>query len=137
LSFVDINSQSNIEKLIRAPRPVLKFGMFFASILLFLNQFRTATSISCLDENGMPVNSWVAIKNHNSADYYFYEQTQKTFVKSIYNVNQSTDGAIMKTVGQLYSFKDGEEIDYGIYNDEPPPSSSASSTYAHAKGVLV
>lgn len=92
----------------------------------------------CKDEQGKPVDYWIAIKRNNGADYYVYDVTMQEFMPSQFNVNQSSDGAIMQTVGQLYSFTDGDDAIFGIYNDEPPPvgAAEASSSYAHAKGVL-
>jgi len=43
----------------------------------------------------------------------------------------------MKTANQLYGLSDNSNVMYGVYNDECPPDSTASSTYAHAKGILM
>ena len=48
----------------------------------------------------------------------------------------------MQTVGQLYTLPDPLSSDpflaYGVYNDDPPPPyGTASSTYAHAKGLMM
>ena len=94
--------------------------------------------MSCLDESGNPVDRWVAIKQPKSGDYYYYTDDGDTFVKSDFTVTQTDDGMIMDTINQMYgkSFNLTNYI-FGMYNDEPPPDATASSSYAHAKGVLI
>jgi len=91
-------------------------------------------SISCLDENGSPVDSWIALKAGNSFDYYYLSGS--TFVKSQYELSQSSDGCIMRTAQQAYT-KPNEPYAVAIYNDEPPGVNAVSSSYAHAKGILM
>jgi deoxyribonuclease-2 len=44
---------------------------------------------------------------------------------------------VMNKVNQIYSYPNSQEdIAYGIYNDEPADGTSASSSFAHAKGIL-
>jgi deoxyribonuclease-2 len=106
--------------------------------LLIITALKCVNSFSCLDENGSPVDSWNAIKAHNSYTYYVYNSSTLTYNLSKYNVSQTKDGCIMQTVGQIYSYPNSQEdVAYGTYNDEPADGQSASSTYAHAKGVLM
>ena len=94
-------------------------------------------ALTCLDEAGKSVDSWVALKGApNTPIYFIYDEETKSFVESPYNVSQATDGAIMQTVGQLYLSSTLSEAAFGMYNDEAPDK-DASSTYAHAKGVIL
>lgn len=100
----------------------------------------TASSdyLGCLDESGNPVDRWMSIKNPSNGDYYVYEASESSFIKSPYTTTQMETGMIMGTMQQLYSSSmNFTDAIYAMYNDEPPPDSSASSTYAHAKGVIV
>jgi deoxyribonuclease-2 len=97
-----------------------------------------SSSIGCLDENGDAVDSWVSLAQNADYQYYWHNATVG-FVKSEYDLNQTTDGCIMSTVNQLYaSDLNMSNIAYAMYNDDPPPPyGTASSTYAHSKGVLL
>lgn len=106
---------------------------------LLLIHIARISAFSCLNENGDPVDSWNAIKTPDDVSYYYYEARSESYELSPYTVNQTTEGAIMKTTGQLYSFPDSLPFfAYGVYNDEPCcGANSASSTYGHSKGVLL
>lgn len=109
---------------------------FGVGLFLFLVISTQTDAFTCLDENGNPVDSWVALKGAPKTSIYFiYDESLGNFKKSIYNVSQSTNGAIMQTVGQLYVDVNAEEIAFGMYNDEAPDK-DASSSYAHGKGIL-
>ena len=96
---------------------------------------KASSTISCLDETGNAVDSYVSLIQNE--DYQYYYHTQNGFEKSPYLLNQTNDGSIMKTMNQLYSSSlDMDNIAYALYNDEPPPDTTASSTYAHSKGVI-
>eukprot|EP00518_Triparma_eleuthera_P018247 CAMPEP_0197556460 /NCGR_PEP_ID=MMETSP1320-20131121/15173_1 /TAXON_ID=91990 /ORGANISM="Bolidomonas sp., Strain RCC2347" /LENGTH=304 /DNA_ID=CAMNT_0043117593 /DNA_START=1 /DNA_END=911 /DNA_ORIENTATION=+ len=71
-----------------------------------------------------------------SAEYYVIDSSSSdgSFVKSKYSLDQSSSGALMQTTNQIYG---DSSIALALYNDEPPPSSTESSTYAHAKGILI
>lgn len=94
-------------------------------------------SFMCMDENGDPVDSWVALSTNEDYQYYFHYKDG--FEKSPYLTNQTTYGAIMTTVNQLYvTDLDLENVAWALYNDDPPPpGTTASSTYAHSKGVIL
>lgn len=97
---------------------------------------KASSTISCLDETGNAVDSYVSLIQNE--DYQYYYHTQNGFEKSPYLLNQTNDGSIMKTMNQLYSSSlDMDNIAYALYNDEPPPDTTASSTYAHSKGVIL
>lgn len=91
----------------------------------------------CLNEDGEPVDSWVALSQNEDYQYYFHYE--EGFKKSAYLTNQTTDGAIMSTVNQLYaSDLNLDEVAYALYNDDPPPpDTTVSSTYAHSKGMVM
>jgi deoxyribonuclease II len=107
-------------------------------VLLFNLYLVNASSISCLDEEGNAVDSWVALSQNFDYRYYWHSDTEG-FVRSIYDLNQTTSGCIMGTVNQLYSPNlDLDNVAYALYNDDPPPPlGSATSTYAHSKGILL
>ena len=112
--------------------------LLFVVIIQAVFIIDVAATYGCLDENGNQVDYWVAIKAAASSDYYYYDINSNTdiFTKSLYNVSQVTNGAIMSTVYQVYTFNDGDNVALGMYSDDPPGDYSPSSTYAHAKGVL-
>ena len=91
-------------------------------LFLYISSLQQASSISCLDENGEPVDSWTAIKGSNDFNYYVYNPDNDSWVLSPYYLNQTegTDGCIMGTVGALYGAgSDGATYDMlGLYNDE-------------------
>jgi deoxyribonuclease II len=114
-------------------------GIYIVIITLLFAVVRlTAGAIGCLDEDGNPVDSWVAFAQNFEYQYYWHSDADG-FLKSVYDVNQTTSGCIMATVNQLYSPSlDLNNIAYALYNDDPPPpAGTASSTYAHSKGVLL
>lgn len=94
--------------------------------------------LSCIDENGIPVDHWVVLSQNENYQYYWHNSTDG-FVKSLYDTNQTENGNIMRTMSQLYSPSlDMNNVAYALYNDDPPPPyTTASSTYAHAKGVIL
>ena len=96
----------------------------------------SSSRISCLDESGTAVDSFVSLVQNDDYQYYFHNGS--AFEKSQYMLNQTENGAIMMTMNQLYSSSlDLDNVAYALYNDEPPPDSTASSTYAHSKGVIL
>jgi deoxyribonuclease II len=96
------------------------------------------SGFSCLDEQGLPVDSWIALAQNDRYQYYYYDPSHG-FMKSKYRTNQTTDGCIMSTMSQLYAPDlDLNNLAYGLFNDDPPPPLDvASSTYAHSKGVVM
>ena len=94
--------------------------------------------LSCIDESGHPVDQWVVLSQNEDYQYYWHDGEQG-FVKSAFDTNQTENGNIMLTMNQLYDPSlDLDNIAYSLYNDDPPPpDGTASSTYAHAKGVLM
>jgi deoxyribonuclease-2 len=94
---------------------------------------------SCLDEGGDPVDGWVALKEANS--FNVFVQIGPKFVKSKYMLNQTKSGgmkgSVMRTASQLYNIPTSSAAyAVALYNDQPP-FMSASSSYAHGKGMLI
>ena len=98
-----------------------------------------AGSVSCLDENGQPVDSWTVLKAAPyTFDYYVYNETISSWSKSIYTTSQDVNGCIMRTMSQVYAYSNSyDAFAMGMYNDDPPGPYTASSSYAHAKGILM
>jgi hypothetical protein len=95
-------------------------------LLLLLFSFASVCSsflLTCLDENGDPVDSWIALAQNEQYQYYFHYPLNG-FVKSPYRTNQTSEGSIMSTVSQLYS-QDLylNNVAYALYNDDPLPLS--------------
>ena len=106
--------------------------------LLLCGFFALCCSYGCLDESGNAVDTWTALTAPEDGSYYYFNINSQAagFQKSAYNVGQGTNGAIMKTVGQVYEASG--DFAFGMYNDDPPGSySPSSSTYAHSKGVVM
>ncbi|XP_028568142.2 deoxyribonuclease-2-alpha [Podarcis muralis] len=115
-------------------------------------------SISCYDDSGQPVDWFIAYKlpkPHHSPPaegmrYMYLDGQTQGWVqgKSLMN---STEGAVGRTVQQLYKKASGrqeEQTAYVLYNDEPPrefvsslnyepPDELFSSLNGHTKGVIL
>ena len=77
------------------------------------------------------------LKKPNSANYYYFNSKYSSYQLSPYNVSQSSKGAIMATMMQLYTYPTTQNVAaYAMYNDEYT-GMSISSSYAHAKGILL
>ena len=73
-------------------------------------------SPACLDEDGNYVDSWVSFSQNEEYQYYWHDNAAG-FVKSPYRTNQTEDGGIMRTVGQLYAEGlDLNNVAYALYN---------------------
>ena len=108
----------------------------------------TQAKVSCLGEDASAVD-WFAVLSSGtgSAEYWYIDSSElsdDSFAKSKFTLDQSSTGALMQSVSQIYNddsnkdlTNDSTSIAYAMYNDEPPPSSTESSTYAHAKGILM
>lgn len=89
-------------------------------------------SISCLDEEGSPIDSWTIIKAPQTADLYVYAGPNQSLEESSYNLNDTSSGALSHTLKQLWL----EDTSYVLFNDEPPFSTSYNYTVGHTKGLL-
>ncbi len=94
------------------------------------------SALTCRDENNQPVDSWVILKVNNNAAYFYYNASSGSFQLSKYNVLDYEHGALMNTLAPIYRTNVTNKIAFAMYNDDTPSGQSASSTYAHAKGIL-
>ena len=92
-------------------------------------------SLGCQDETGAPVDGWTILKKVNGYEYFVYEAASGSFVESQYTLDQTTNGAIMRTLAPLYDMAVNNSFGYLYWNDNPPASGS-TSYYAHSKGIL-
>ena len=87
-------------------------------------------AISCLDENGNPVDWFVAMKVPGGQTY-FYTDTNSALTKSSNTVGSG--GAIALSFAQIYQRSSSQGL--LAWNDEEP-SGKQQSEASHAKGVL-
>jgi len=106
--------------------------------LLLLCHRVLSKQYGCINEDGINVDTWVSLTQNIDYHYYYYDNDNTfDFIKSIYTTNQTKHGCIMNTMNQLYTNDiDLNNIAYVLYNDEPPPNKTESSTFAHSKGFL-
>lgn len=90
----------------------------------------TATSLSCKDEQGADVGSWVLLKFPQSTSYVY--NTDQT--PSPYSLNDTANGALSHTIQQLWS---AITPNYVLYNDGPPYATTYNFSVAHAKAALM
>ena len=108
--------------------------MLFGLLVVVLFVSTVISSPSCLDESGNPVDSWTVFKQPVSYNYYVLNGA--SFVKSKYTLDQTSDGAVMRTASQLYNLPASGSYALSVYSDEPP-GKKVSTAYAHAKGMLL
>ena len=104
-------------------------------LALFAAPASVSAGVSCLNEFGSPV-PWFAglTDGTGTSNYYYMDSSSDQFGRSKYSLDQSSSGSLMQTVNQIYRSSD---LAFAMYNDEPPPDKTESSTYAHAKGILM
>ena len=85
----------------------------------------------CLDDDGAPVPWWAIFKLPAGANYLIYTPTTQQLVPSPYALNE-TAGAMFHTMNQLWQ---APNIQYAMYNDEPPAQVTYNFTVGHSKGV--
>lgn len=112
------------------------FNAFIVVLAIF--PLQVTSLLSCLDEDGNPVDQWVDLTQNEDYQYYWHDGANG-FLKSLYNTSQAANGNIMSTMSQFYSDDlDLNNVAYALYNDDPPPpGTTASSSFAHAKGVII
>ena len=102
--------------------------------LLFLSCLNLGTSISCRNEQGAAVDSWVALK-YNKGTQYLYADSAIYAAPTLspHSMNDTTNGALAYTTQQLWS---SDIAAYILYNDEPPTANGGQpeETPGHTKG---
>jgi len=82
--------------------------------------FLTSTfAFDCLNDQGKPVDSWIALKQPKGTVYFYYDSFEKNFYTSPYSLNDSSGGALTHTVQQLWN-KNNKQVNYVLYNDQVP-----------------
>lgn len=112
--------------------------MKLAAVLLALAQLLSpvVATYGCLDEAGRPVDWFMALKAPGGGEYYYLDANKpKELVYSKNNMEDET-GAIITTIKQLYDTDAGTDA-WMTYNDQDDHGKAASSSRAHAKGVIV
>jgi len=92
---------------------------------------RFISAISCKDEEGVDIDSWTIMKLPKSTDYFYYE-ANGGMSQSAYSLNDTSAGALSYTMWQLWKEPD---VEYMLYNDEPPNQTAYNFSVAHSKGV--
>ena len=118
-----------------------RYLAFLSAVIIHWNSSSSSTglvgvagaSLSCLDESGTPVDSWVALKQPSGTYYYYYDSAKQEFHLSSYSMNDTENGALTWTTQQLWS---GQATTYAIFNDEEPGETNYSYTYGHTKGYF-
>ncbi|KYO25719.1 deoxyribonuclease-2-beta precursor [Alligator mississippiensis] len=104
--------------------------------------------ISCYDDNGQPVDWFVAYKlpHHSPGQglrYHYLDARRGDWVSGRALIN-SSQGALGTTLRQLYqaATTQGDAMAYVLYNDQPPRANTSISTrfaasHGHTKGVVL
>ncbi|XP_025059622.1 deoxyribonuclease-2-alpha [Alligator sinensis] len=107
-----------------------------------------AGGISCYDDNGQPVDWFVAYKlpHHSPGQglrYHYLDARRGDWVSGHALIN-SSQGALGTTLRQLYqaATTQGDAVAYVLYNDQPPRANTSISTrfaasHGHTKGVVL
>ncbi len=102
----------------------------FSSILLLITNSKTVTGLSCKDESGLDIPTWTIMKLPQGTTYYYYD-TNNGYTFSQYSLNDTNNGALTHTIKQLWN----PDMNYIIYNDEPPNQIEYNFSVAHSKAV--
>ncbi|XP_061486521.1 deoxyribonuclease-2-beta [Rhineura floridana] len=105
-----------------------------------------ASHISCINEDGKPVDWYILYKfpKHMSYDvartgleYMFMDSVTPAWKLSKYFINM-TESALGQTLQQLYqTYEAKNSVAYVMYNDGPPNKMNYSWTHGHSKGFLL
>lgn len=108
--------------------------MLVSSFLFIVSCLHFATSLSCRDEQGASVDSWLALKYNKGTQYRYTDSTLNAAPQlSPYSMNDTSVGALAHTTTQLWS---SDVTAYILYNDEPPTANGGQpeETPGHTKG---
>eukprot|EP01006_Ploeotia_vitrea_P002080 TRINITY_DN106379_c0_g1_i1.p1 TRINITY_DN106379_c0_g1~~TRINITY_DN106379_c0_g1_i1.p1 ORF type:complete len:349 (-),score=29.44 TRINITY_DN106379_c0_g1_i1:95-1009(-) len=67
--------------------------------------------------------------------YFYVDSTMSNWKESRHKLTSTTEGAVAKTLQQVY--KHSSSYGYIFFNDEHPPPGNTSFTLGHTKGVFV
>jgi hypothetical protein len=101
-------------------------------LLIITTISKTVSCISCKDESGLNVPTWTIMKLPQGTDYYYYDITNG-YTMSQNSLNDTNIGALSNTLKQLWD----ANINYIIYNDEPPNQVEYNFSVAHSKAVWI
>lgn len=104
----------------------------FSKLLLLITVSKTVSGISCKDELGSDVPTWTIMKLPQGTTYYYYD-TNTGYNFSPYSLNDTSNGALTHTIMQLWT----PNMNYIIYNDEPPNQQEYNFSVAHSKAVWI
>ena len=95
----------------------------------FLTFMATTAALSCKDEGGEDVGSWVLLKFPQSTSYVYNSNN----APSPHSLNDTDQGALAYTMQQFWL----PGIQYAMYNDEAPYATTYNFSVAHAKAALL
>ncbi|KAB5559254.1 hypothetical protein PHYPO_G00026890 [Pangasianodon hypophthalmus] len=118
------------------------FCLIFFLVFFFLGSLCEG-EISCLNEDGQPVDWFIMYKlprykqgNVGSGvDYMYLDPSLPNWQMSKHAVNTS-EGALGRTLSQLYQIYKSNSSAYMLYNDAPPVL-KYENNYGHTKGALL
>jgi deoxyribonuclease-2 len=122
-----LNPSFNLPKKVES-----NFGPTFSQKVVFGPTF--SQKVECLNENGNPVDYWVAIKLPKSTNYFYYDSDSRDFHTSPHSLNDTSVGALTHTTKQLWQ----TDVNYAIYNDQPPKVAydADAGKFGHTKGFF-
>ncbi|XP_075038094.1 deoxyribonuclease-2-beta isoform X2 [Mixophyes fleayi] len=120
-------------------------AVYLLSALCFAGISLVACEISCRNEAGDPVDWFVVYKlpmrriNESDGpglDYLYLDSKSQAWQVSKFLINM-TQGAVGRSLQQLYQSYNKNDTAYMMYNDSPPGTSNFSRTRGHSKGTLL
>lgn len=113
---------------------MFRMTKLFSAILILECVIPGLSSIYCKDENGEDVPTWSILKLPRGTNYYYYDVNNELSLSS-HSLNATSlidGGALAHTLQNLWS---NPNINYIMYNDEPPYQLEYNMTVGHSKGV--
>ncbi|KAF5402234.1 Deoxyribonuclease II [Paragonimus heterotremus] len=109
--------------------------LLFGAFLLLVGVAETG-AVSCLDDDGNPIEWFIGYKFPSSYEYAVLTPGSTSWNKSVKYIHQ--DGMMKNTFESMYRLKDSPNSFYGMYNDEKPDELLLTSRYwwGHMKGAL-
>ena len=104
----------------------------FSKLLLLITLSTQVYGLSCKDESGSDVPTWTIMKLPQGTNYYYYD-ANNGYNFSQNSLNDTSAGALTHTIKQLWNVN----MNYIIYNDEPPNQVEYNFSVAHSKAVWI